>query len=651
MTVAAHAPHLEAEKLLKQGLIDAAYHAAQDSLQQHPNHADLYYILAVCCRYREAIADAFAALQQLARLKPNYARQFQESGHCYLAMNNPNAARYQFEQAVQYNPALIASWQHLVDLSHTEAKQQAQSQLQYWQSLPRELLSAYSMFYEGKLRKSEQLCRHYMQRHPKQVQGMKLLGLLASQLGVMEEAEFLLESAVVLEPENLSLCYELVLILNKRQKFAQAHQQAQKLYNQAPDNPSFIILYANQLQAIGELQQAITFYREAMAQLPAQPQLHLVLGHALKTQGEQEQAVQAYQKACALQPSFGEAWWSLANLKTYRFSAKEIALMQQQTQEAIPHSDKYHLCFALGKALEDQKDVTQSFQFYQQGNQLKHREVGYTQAQYQAEVDAQIAFFTPTRAQALANLGHPDPAPIFILGLPRAGSTLLEQILASHSQIDGTLELPNVLSTVARLSGKKYKSDASRYPEVLAQLSPAQLQSLGEQYIENTAVHRGSAPYFIDKMPNNFRHIGLIKSMLPNAKIIDARRLPLDCGFSLYKQLFAEGQEFSYDLTDIKHYYQQYLRLMDHWQQCYPNDIKLVHHEAVVDDFESQVRGLLAFLDLPFEEACLSFHLTDRAVRTASSEQVRQPVNRSGMNRWQPYEQWLTPLTEVFLAQ
>ncbi len=370
-------------------------------------------------------------------------------------------------------------------------------------------------------------------------------------------------------------------------------------------------------------------------------------GHALKTLGRFDAAVSAYHEAIEARAAFGDAWWSLANLKTYRFSDDELTRMRQL--EATPGTavvDRYHLNFALGKALEDREEFGAAFSCYESGNLLKKRECRYDPERIEREFLAQQEVCTPELMAAKAGQGDPAPDPIFIVGLPRAGSTLLEQILASHSQVDGTMELPNILATAHRLNVRRMIGDDPVYPGVMRQLDADKLRSLGSRYIEDTRIYRQGAPRFIDKMPNNFRHIGLIHLILPNARIIDARRHPMACCFSGFKQLFAEGQEFTYGLEEIGRYYRGYVGLMDHWDTVMPGRVLRVRYEDVVADLESEVRRMLEFLELPFEPACLDFHRTDRAVRTPSSEQVRQPINTRGLEQWRHFARHLKRLGE-----
>jgi tetratricopeptide (TPR) repeat protein len=371
-----------------------------------------------------------------------------------------------------------------------------------------------------------------------------------------------------------------------------------------------------------------------------------MLGHAYKARGNFEQAIAAYHDACTAQPDYGDAYWSLANTKTYEFQDDELARMQSgEASGNVSPDDRVHLCFAIGKAWEDRGEYESSFEYYQRGNRLKATRNAYDPAQTSAVVQRQIDTCTRELFEQRGDLGSEHADPIFIVGLPRAGSTLLEQILASHPQVDGTMELHEILGLAQRLRGRNAGAE-SAYPRNLWELDDGYFKRFGDKFIADTRVYRGSAPFFIDKMPNNFMHIGLIRLILPNAKIIDARRHPMACGFSAFKQLFGEGQDFSYSLESIGRYYSDYIRLMDHWDAVTPGFVLRVLHEDVVDDLETQVRRILDFCGLPFEQSCLDFHKTKRAVKTPSSEQVRQPIYRSGLDYWRNYEPWLGPLKD-----
>jgi tetratricopeptide (TPR) repeat protein len=393
--------------------------------------------------------------------------------------------------------------------------------------------------------------------------------------------------------------------------------------------------------------------RQLLAASPTSADLHVSLGHALKAVGRQKEATESYQMAAAAKPSFGDAWWSLANLKTRRFSQDEIKRMR--AEESVPAArpvDRYHLCFALGKAFEDRNEYAESWQFYERGNALKRAESRYRPDVTETNTRKQIEVCTAQFFAARVGVGVTDPDPIFVVGLPRSGSTLIEQILASHSQVEGTQELSDIQRIVLEMkqSGpgdlRMSTLKDNYYPGVLAELAPEDFGRLGERYLSDTRAYLGHKPFFIDKMPNNFRHIGLIHLMMPNAKIIDVRREPMACCFSNLKQLFASGQEFTYSIEDIARYYRCYLELMRHWDAVLPGRLLRVWYEDVVEDLEGNVRRILQFCGLEFESACVEFYKTERSVRTASSEQVRQPIFRSGLLQWRNYEPWLGPLKD-----
>ena len=637
----------QAQKAMQAGDFTSGLALAEASLAATPDDGDALYMAAVASRYLGRPRDAADYLARLHEAMPEYGRAWQEAGHLARKSGNSGQAVSAYRKATRYNPALEASWRALADLlaaeGNTQEAQSALMQAQRISDLPRELVAVSHHLHEGRLLRAEEICRHYLKRNPRDVEGMRLLAMIGIKLGVLDDAEFLLESAVAFDPDSVQLRLDHIDALRRRQKFDRAREEAEALYKRDPENPLFQSHLAIESMQTGDYDRAFELFEEVLSKLPHDVATLTSRGHALKTTGAQDEAVASYRRAIAVKPDHGDAWYALANLKTYRFTDEEIETMRSLVQQAdLSFMDRVHLCFSLGKALEDRKEYEGSFAFYEQGNDLKRAQTRYSAAAMSEELAKQREFCTAELFAKHKGAGFPAPDPIFILGLPRAGSTLLEQILASHSQIDGTLELPNVLSLAHRLRGRK--AGQSLYPAILHDLSAEQLSDFGEAFIEDTRVHRQGAPFFIDKMPNNFRHIGLIHLMLPNAKIIDARRAPMDCCFSGFKQLFAEGQEFTYGLAEIGRYYTDYVELMDHWDKVLPGKVLKVQHEDVLDDLEGQVRRMLEYLGLPFEEACLTFHKTDRAVRTASSEQVRRPINRSGQDAWKPFEPWLGDL-------
>ena len=643
----------KAKSALQRGALAEAEDLCKAALAQGPDHRDALYVLAVAQRYGKQLMEALGTVAHLLRIDPTYGRAYQEQGHCLRALGRDDEALAAYQNATTHNVALLASWQNLAAYharaGRTEQENYAAAQCAYLQSLPGELQAVISFVQEKRLIKAEQQCRAFLQKHGHHTEAMRLLAEIGTKFNSYDEAEFLLESCIVIEPDNTNAHYDYVNVLHKRQKYAEALKQATTLREKAPGQSQFDLLYATETLAVGNFDEALAIYTQQLQKMPHIPSLRLTLGHALKTVGRQDEAIAAYGEAHRLRPDFGDAYWSLANLKTYRFDGDVIAQMQHY--EAAPETDladRYHLCFALGKALEDAGDYSTSFTYYERGNRLKRDEVQYDWRKLHSEMQLQSQYCGADLFARLAGAGHGAPDPIFIVGLPRAGSTLLEQILSSHSQVEGTMELPNVLALAHKLDGRRRVDEEARYPANLGELTPEDFTQFGADYISDTMIHRKlGKPHFIDKMPNNFRHIGLIHLMLPNAKIIDARRGAMGCCFSGFKQLFAEGQEFTYGLEEVGRYYRGYVELMDHWDRMLPGKVLRVQYEDVVADLEPQVRRILDFCGLPFEDACLRFHETQRAVRTASSEQVRKPIFTSGVDQWEHFSEHLDPLRAI----
>ncbi|KPP93847.1 tetratricopeptide repeat-containing sulfotransferase family protein [Erythrobacter sp. HL-111] len=644
----------QAQAALQQGRFAEGLAMARALVQDDPGDGEALYLAAVAARYLKDYEAAEDWLSKLHRAMPEYGRAWQEAGHLALARGREAEALAAFVRATRFNPALEASWREqarlLAAAGRAAEAAMARRQQERLARLPRELVAVTNHLAEGRLLRAEEICRHYLRTHPRKdanhIEGMRLLAKVGIEFGVLEEAEFLLESAVAFAPDDVQLRLDYIDALRRRQNFAKAHEEAEKLYARDPASPVFRSRLAIESMAVGDYERGLELFDAVLQQHPRDPANLTSKGHALKTTGAREAAIAAYRAAIAAKPDHGDAWYALANLKTYRFGEDELAAMKEQAARPdLSFMDRVHIAFALGKAHEDREEYAASFAAYDEGNALKRAQTRYSADAMSAELARQKAVCTRDLFEARAGSGHDAPDPIFILGLPRAGSTLLEQILASHSQIDGTLELPDILALAHRLRGRRVGEN--RYPDVLRELTADQLAKFGRDFIENTRIHRAGAPFFIDKMPNNFRHIGLIHLILPNAKIIDARRDPMDCCFSGFKQLFAEGQEFTYGLREMGRYYADYVALMDHWDEVLPGKVLRVRHEDVLDDLEGQTRRMLDHVGLPFEEACLDFHRTSRAVRTASSEQVRQPLNRKGQGAWKPFEPWLGELKEA----
>jgi len=508
-----------------------------------------------------------------------------------------------------------------------------------------QIMAAALALAEDRLSDAEPLLRAHLKQKPTDVAAIRLMAELAARIGRLKDSEALLRRALELAPTFGAARANLATVLYKQNRFAEAVTELDAVLADGGDNPAQESLKAAALGRIGGYEEAVGLYKQLTERFPAHAKLWMSYGHMLKTVGDQDGSVAAYRHALAVEPTLGEVYWSLANLKTVHFSDEDVAAMERAlSTDGLAEEDRFHLHFALGKAFEERQSHESAFDHYAKGNLLRSVELGHEPAEVSAHVGKIIARFTPEFVTAHAGQGHPAPDPIFILGMPRAGSTLIEQILASHSMIEGTMELPDI-PAIAMREGHDFGGGPAGWVDSVAGMTPERLAELGAEFIERTRIQRKTGkPYFIDKLPNNWVYTGLIHLILPNAKIIDARRHPFDCCFSNFRQHFARGQAFSYDLDHMGRYYSDYVRAMAHFDTVLPGRVYRVIHEAMLDNPENEIRSLLAYLDLPFEEPCLNFHENKRAVRTASSEQVRRPINRDGVGQWTPYAKHLEPL-------
>ncbi|MBS0364144.1 MAG: sulfotransferase [Proteobacteria bacterium] len=502
-----------------------------------------------------------------------------------------------------------------------------------------ELAAAAQALIDGQLVEAHAQARAALDRTPDDPQALRLFAEIAARAGRDNDAEALLSRALAAAPGFTAARFAYALALHRQGKAAETVAQADRLLRETPGHPVYLQLGAAARTRVGDFQASAAAYR---AVLDAQPNLALTwmaYGHALKTLGRQAEAVEAYRTAVRLRPALGEAWWSLANLKTVALSPDDMAQMAAGlADEDLDDEDRFHLQFALAKAMEDAGRDDEAFELYVQANALRRRSQPYDPWELTGHVARCKALFDAAFFAARAGSGSEAVDPIFIVGLPRSGSTLIEQILASHSLVEGTQELPDLEAIAWRLGGGAARPSEGAYPDILAALSPAEFAALGEEYLARAKVHRKrGAPFFIDKMPNNFAHVALIHLILPKAKIIDARRHPVGCCFSAFKQHFAVGQAFSYDLGDLARYYRDYVELMAHFDAVLPGRVHRVIYERLVAEPEAQVRQLLAHCGLPFEDGCLRFYENDRAVRTASSEQVRRPIFTDGVDHWRRF--------------
>jgi tetratricopeptide (TPR) repeat protein len=502
---------------------------------------------------------------------------------------------------------------------------------------PRRLIDAALALHDNQLHIAEPLLKAHLREDPFDVAAIRMLAELAGRIGRYPDAEKLLRRAIELAPGFTAARGNLALVLYRQNRPDEALAELDTVLAEEPENLGPHNLRAAALGRIGGFGEALAIYEDVLKRAPGQPKIWMSYGHTLKTVGRLAEGIAAYRQAIGLNPSLGEVWWSLANLKTVRFDDADVAAMEAAlTQEDLSDEDRFHLDFALGKAFEDRKQADAAFAHYAQGNALRRKSVIYDADLTRRSTDASVALYTREFFSERSGSGFDAPDPIFVLGMPRAGSTLIEQILSSHPLVEGTSELADIPRLARRHKG---------YPKAIGALSADELRAMGEDYLKTTRIQRRTdRPFFIDKLPNNWAYAPFIHLILPNAKIIDARRHPLSCCFSNFKQHFAKGQGFSYDLDDLGRYYRDYVRLMAHVDHVLPGRVHRAIYERMVDDTEAEVRALLAACGLEFDPACLAFYETERAVRTPSSEQVRQPIFREGTEAWKPFEPWFDPL-------
>jgi Flp pilus assembly protein TadD len=598
---------------------------------------------------------ALAAEQanEILKLVPDQAQALALSGLALGRLGKGEESIDALRRAVHLKPDMPEAWRALADhysaLEMRDAADAAYAEAIRHSTRDPRLMTAALALTENRIPEAEALLREHLRHFPTDVAAIRMLAEVAARIGRLSDAETLLARCLELAPGFTAARQNYAMMLHRQNKPAQALAEVNRVLESDSSNPGLRNLKAAILARTGDYDESVVLYRAVLADYPKQPRVWMSLGHALKTAGENAASIDAYRRCLSLKPSFGEVWWSLANLKTFRFTADEIAAMRAQLERAdLTNEDRFHFHFSLGKALEDEAQYAGSFEHYSQGNLLRRRLVRYDAADNAAHVQRSKRLFTREFFAARKGSGFHAPDPIFVVGLPRAGSTLIEQILASHSLVEGTQELADI-TMIARAVGRRTtRAESSAYPRALEKFSADELRTLGERYIESTRIVRKTdRPFFIDKMPNNFAHVGLIHLILPNAKIVDARRHPLGCCFSGFKQHFARGQAFSYDLDEIGRYYRDYVELMAHFDAVLPGRVHRVYYERMIDDTEGEVRRLLDYCGLPFEESALRFHENPRAVRTASAEQVRRPIFREGLDQWRHYEPWLGPLVKA----
>jgi tetratricopeptide (TPR) repeat protein len=621
-------------------------------LKVYPDTSEGKRILAAAYRLQKKPQKGLDVLEPLHAEHRDSPDFLHEMAQCLGAVGRGDDAVNTLRRAIALQANHAPSWLSLGHQLGVAGDQEGSNQAyqRHFEISTRhpELIDAVRLMREGKMGKAEQIVRDLLKKYPTDVSSIRVLADIGTKVGQFTDAGHLLQRCLELAPDFHTARRSYASVLMRLQKPEAALLEAEKLLKVEPNNPSYLILKASILVRIGDHEDALKIYEKVLKDYPNQARAQMSYGHTLKTVGRLDESIEAYRKCIHQSPEVGEAYWSLANLKTFRFSDEDIGNMRKQvTAEGGDASDQSHLGFALGKALEDRGEFDESFKFYRRGNSIRRIEHKHNPKINVFESVRQVRVLGKDFFERRNDWGCQAPDPIFIVGLPRAGSTLLEQILASHSQVEGTSELPDIISISRKLGEKSRKNPSGKYPECLAGMTAEQFRELGESYLKTTRIQRSDTPFFIDKMPNNFRHIGLIHLILPNAKIIDARRHPMGGCFSGYKQLFANGQTFTYGLEDIGKYYRDYVRLMDHWDAVLPGRVHRVLYEEMVADTDTQIRALLDYCGLNFEEQCLRFYETERAIRTPSSEQVRKPIYKDGLEQWRHFESHLGPLKEA----
>lgn len=626
---------------------------AREILKVVPGQPGAVLLLGMAANAERDFAHAAAVLEPLAHAQPKSARTWLALGVARGGNGHVGAAIEALNRAIALQPRLPCAWLTLAELRFSTGDE-AGADAAYLQHLKHshddpELMTSADALAKNRLTEARALLERRLKWQPGDIAAMRMLAELELRQGHNTKAMELLEKVLERAPGFDAARQNHAAALHRGNRHADALAELDTLLAKNPNDQILRNMKAVVLSKLGDFDSAIATYESVLQRVPDQAEIWINYGHALKTAGRSADAVRAYRRCLALRPDFGSAWWSLANLKTARFDATDIDRMRTQLARAeLDANARLHVEFALGKAMEDSGRYAESFSHYANANALRRTQLAYDAEQSHARTLRSIATYERSFFTDRTGSGSQADDPIFVVGMPRSGSTLIEQILASHPLVEGTMELPTIISIGSDLRLRDSNPDSAAYHEVLASLGQDELRRLGEHYLERTRIHRREGrPFFIDKMPNNFAHIGLIQLILPNARIIDARRHPLACCFSNFKQHFARGQPFSYDLVDMGRYYADYVGLMAHFDRALPGRIHRVIYERMVDDTETEVRALLDYCGLEFDARCLRFFENERTVRTASSEQVRRPIYREGVDQWKHYEPWLDPLKQA----
>jgi len=648
----------EAIELINSGRIDRAEAICRAAVERNDRDVNMTALLGATLFKAHRIEEAERWLRRSTEIAPNFAKPWSDLGHLLIDTRRAEEAVEVLETAVRLDPKADDAWFNL-GKARAMVGRGGEADRAFEKSFelnPGRRALAYAAEHQqaGRWREAEKIYRQLLRTNPNDVNALRLLATCSLQADRTREAEQLLLRAIGQAPDYVEARLDLGRLYRDQHRLEAAITQLEQAVELEPGDDQAHYLLASVLAPAARTRDAISAYRRVLQLRPRHAGAWLGLGHTLKTVGQQQEAIAAYRECIRLKPGNGETYWSLANLKTYTLSDGDISAIESRlasfksgsAEEQSDTQSRVNLLFALAKAWEDRGDFEQAWGCYAQGNATQRMEEDYDPVRTESLSDAIMQVFDHELLQGFQGLGHQSNEPIFIVGLPRSGSTLLEQILSSHSEVEGTAELP--YAGVVANSLNRNRADGVSYPQAARSLGAPRLRQLGQDYLDLARIHRTEGrPHFVDKMPNNFPTVGFLHMILPNAKIIDARRYPLDSCLSCYRQLFARGQSFTYDLTDIGEYFLQYQRMMDYWHEVLPGRVLTVQYEELVTDFDNQVGRILDYCELPFEESCMHFWKTDRPVRTASSEQVRQPIYTNSIHRWRQYAQHLGELIEV----
>ena len=638
--------------LINSGHAGDAAAVCREALENDPSDVTMTALLGATLLKLHESKDAEKFLRQAIKLAPTFAKPHEDLGFLLVELRRPEEAVEILQTATRLDPkaenAFFSLGRALAMLGKGD-EADAAFEASFELNPERKLLAVAAEHHKaGRFEEAEKSYRELLRLQPRNVDALRLLGGIMANKSEFSEAEILFRRAISIAPDFSLAIVDLGRLLQDQHRYPEAVECFRRVVEMEPKSPKPRYMLAAALAPLGRTFDALDEYRRVIDVRPKHAGAWLGLGHVLKTVGRQDDAVEAYRECLRIKPDNGESYWSLANLKTYQLTDEDVRKMEACVAEPDDISDQslVNFLFALAKASEDKGDYEKAWGYYTRGNAKQRMIEHYDPVQTEVTNDEIIEVFSEEFLQARSGSGHQDSSPIFVVGLPRSGSTLIEQILASHSQVEGTSELPYLGRVATSLN--RNRADGVNYPYAILELRPDHLKAMGQEYLEMASLHRDeNLPRFIDKMPNNFSTIGLLHLILPNARVIDARRYPLDSTLSCYRQLFAKGQTFVYDLNDIGEYFVQYQRMMDHWHTVLPGRVLSVQYEDMVTDHESQVRRLLDYCELPWEDSCLNFHETDRPVRTASSEQVRQPIYTKSIHFWRNYESSLGELIDV----